>query len=486
VRPEANTLFEISWEVCNKTTNLYELLKSKSIILQKNYENYYFVGPYIKENQDFTKENTPKNFREIFLKLEQEGINCHYGKWNINGEPSVILVESNSWPEAPSKLIEEFQRRNKKTVAHFHNKSPKETKYPSLITIYNNQKITGNENQVITTTSETHKKRISQGTYKVLIPGINNNLFPKDESLIEYHKNNSRKLKEFIIFYFFPFYRFNLEETITTFINLENSQEIIIKALKLLENKLQNEKSNKTLIAILYNPEENYGTKENIATNKTKYKKITKLIDNMSQEIIEEITKSVIEEKTHLLPQKILQEINRLKEEIRSEGIPPISAQRLREENNNKIIKLLEEYKLNNSKDSKVKVILFSNKLNSADGIINLNEEEVISGCELGIFLSEDFNALKCSALGTPCLTSEENSLGDFLISSKQGKKGVYALKNSQDMSSTITKIIYNFTLLNKKAMNLERIESKKISKQVDWENIIHHYIDAHNKALKK
>ena len=131
-------------------------------------------------------------------------------------------------------------------------------------------------------------------------------------------------------------------------------------------------------------------------------------------------------------------------------------------------------------------MILFSNKLNSADGIINLNEEEVISGCELGIFLSEDFNALKCSALGTPCLTSEENSLGDFLISSKQGKKGVYALKNSQDMSSTITKIIYNFTLLNKKAMNLERIESKKISKQVDWENIIHHYIDAHNKALKK
>jgi len=28
--------------------------------------------------------------------------------------------------------------------------------------------------------------------------------------------------------------------------------------------------------------------------------------------------------------------------------------------------------------------------------------------------------------------------------------------------------------------------KSKKISKQVDWENIIHHYIDAHNKALKK
>jgi len=36
---------------------------------------------------------------EIFLRLESQGIRCHFGRWLIEGEPQVILIDfSNLWP----------------------------------------------------------------------------------------------------------------------------------------------------------------------------------------------------------------------------------------------------------------------------------------------------------------------------------------------------------------------------------------------------
>lgn len=88
-------LFEISWEVCNKVGGIYTVVKSKAeTISRKLKENYMLIGPYFPENKhnNFNEEVPPLKLKNVFSKLKEQGILCHYGTWAIEGNPKVILI----------------------------------------------------------------------------------------------------------------------------------------------------------------------------------------------------------------------------------------------------------------------------------------------------------------------------------------------------------------------------------------------------------
>lgn len=155
-KPNADILFESSWEVCNKVGGIYTVVKSKAAIINDYYKEYYMVGPYFENNARIEAEQVvpPDYLKEVFSELENEGIKCFYGKWRCKGEPSVILIDFYSlkhkvaelrkwlWEEykieshaahwdfdepmlysyAVGRLIELFaaKKSNKKIVGHFH------------------------------------------------------------------------------------------------------------------------------------------------------------------------------------------------------------------------------------------------------------------------------------------------------------------------------------------------------------------------------
>lgn len=93
--PEASTVFETSWEVCNKVGGIYSVLSSKSSYMQDTYEEYYAIGPYQEdEAQDhFDETQPPSKYEGIVETLADEGITLHFGTWRVNNEPNCILVE---------------------------------------------------------------------------------------------------------------------------------------------------------------------------------------------------------------------------------------------------------------------------------------------------------------------------------------------------------------------------------------------------------
>ncbi|HZX44820.1 MAG TPA: glycosyltransferase [Candidatus Nanoarchaeia archaeon] len=155
IKPEAELLFEASWEVCNKIGGIYTVVKSKAALTKKHYKNYFLVGPYFEKNLvEFEQKEAPEYLSKSFSALEKEGIICKFGAWNIRGEPDMILVDSSRvvskkneiktalwndykidslysqwefeepivWSYAVARLIEEVSSRlkGKKIVAHFH------------------------------------------------------------------------------------------------------------------------------------------------------------------------------------------------------------------------------------------------------------------------------------------------------------------------------------------------------------------------------
>ncbi|MEG2171743.1 MAG: alpha-glucan family phosphorylase [Desulfovibrionaceae bacterium] len=87
------TLFEVSWEVCNKVGGIYSVVSSKALQAVDEFgEDFFLLGPDLKNNAGFeeTEEHCWDSIRQI---LANKDLKCRLGRWDIPGRPKVILVD---------------------------------------------------------------------------------------------------------------------------------------------------------------------------------------------------------------------------------------------------------------------------------------------------------------------------------------------------------------------------------------------------------
>ncbi|VVB50843.1 Glycogen synthase [uncultured archaeon] len=94
---DADAVFEVSYEVCNKVGGIYAVLTSKAAHMVSTYgDKYYAVGFYDPHNAklEFDEQDTPPEFKEAFYQLKEKGVVCRFGRWTIKSRPQVILVDA--------------------------------------------------------------------------------------------------------------------------------------------------------------------------------------------------------------------------------------------------------------------------------------------------------------------------------------------------------------------------------------------------------
>lgn len=89
-------IFESSWEVCNKVGGIYTVLSTRAKTLQEMFKDrIFFIGPDIwsgKENPLFVEDK--KLLGDWHERaLSADGLSLKIGRWNIPGNPVVILVD---------------------------------------------------------------------------------------------------------------------------------------------------------------------------------------------------------------------------------------------------------------------------------------------------------------------------------------------------------------------------------------------------------
>jgi len=89
-------LFEVSWEVCNKLGGIHTVISTKALLLTSELnDNYICIGPDVwKEthgNPEFIEDKYL--YRSWRKQAQKEGLHFRIGRWNIPGEPIVILVD---------------------------------------------------------------------------------------------------------------------------------------------------------------------------------------------------------------------------------------------------------------------------------------------------------------------------------------------------------------------------------------------------------
>src|SRR5574344_1874783 len=87
-------IFESSWEVCNKVGGIYTVLSTRAETLQRLYPDaILFIGP------DLAGKTAQPDFKELpglltdwKTKAAEEGLPIRIGRWDVPGQPLVVLV----------------------------------------------------------------------------------------------------------------------------------------------------------------------------------------------------------------------------------------------------------------------------------------------------------------------------------------------------------------------------------------------------------
>ncbi|MEB2785269.1 glycogen/starch synthase [Algoriphagus persicinus] len=89
-------LFEVSWEVCNKVGGIHTVLSTKAALVERKFlEKYICIGPDVWKGSgthpEFVEDKTL--FKLWRQQMEQMGLKTKIGRWRINGNPIVVLVD---------------------------------------------------------------------------------------------------------------------------------------------------------------------------------------------------------------------------------------------------------------------------------------------------------------------------------------------------------------------------------------------------------
>ncbi|MCI1779123.1 MAG: alpha-glucan family phosphorylase, partial [Bacteroidales bacterium] len=89
-------LFEVSWEVCNKVGGIHTVIATKALNMNQDYgRTHILIGPDVwvnnETNPEFEEdENLYRNWKN---QTAGEGFRVRIGRWNVPGNPVVILVD---------------------------------------------------------------------------------------------------------------------------------------------------------------------------------------------------------------------------------------------------------------------------------------------------------------------------------------------------------------------------------------------------------
>ncbi len=337
----------------------------------------------------------------------------------------------------------------------------------------------------------------------ILPNGLNLDKFPTFDDASIKHKHFKARIKEFIMYYFFPYYTFDLSETLIYFLSgryefHDKGVDIFIKSLAKLNDRLKKEKSQKTVVAFFWIPAGIKAIKPELVENRAFYEDIRESIVDSSRDIIERLIYfAVIQKKINeadLLGTDLSLEIKRKVMRLSKKGTPSLSTHDLFNDDSDQILSMFRALGLNNAEEDRVKVIFYPIYLTGADRLIDLNYYEAMAGSHLGVFPSFyepwGYTPLEAAALGVASVTTDLAGFGKYITKVKKKNGGIFVIKRfgkgDDEVVDELADVLHLYSRMTKEERIRNKIEAKHLASHADWKNFIRYYLEAHKLAETK
>lgn len=339
----------------------------------------------------------------------------------------------------------------------------------------------------------------------LLFNGLDMSKFPTFEEASVKHKLFKNRIKEFLMYYFFPYYHFDIDKTLIFFLAgryefHDKGIDVFINALGKLNDKLKAEKCDKTIVVFFWVPGNVKSIRGELLESKQYFNDVQDSIGDIHEDIHSRLLHLLLGEKEitkqNLLGDEFLEELKPKLKRLSRKGSPPLTTHFLFDEDKDAILNKLRAVGLDNSADDVVKAIFYPIYLSGADGLLDTSYYESMQGSHLGVFPSYyepwGYTPLEAAALGVSSITTDLAGFGQYLCKEcNQGKyPGIFVLqrfkKSEAEIEDSLADMMYRFAHFTAKERTENKIIAQKLSMTADWKLFIENYVDAHNRAVDK
>jgi len=537
-KPDA--IFEVSWEVCNKVGGIHTVISTKAYNLINEYkDNLIMIGPDVwRDSEKHPEFIEDENLFNLWRnKATKEGLRVRVGRWNVQGNPVVILVDftnffdekdeifsklwesynldsiSGEWDYiepalfgySAGKVIESFSRYHfnikSNIIAQFH-----EGKIGAGI-LYLKEN-TPNIATVLTSHSTIVGQSLAENNYPLYNEMENYNADEIAQQLNVVSKHSLEKisasqadsvtavsnvtLKECNLFlkskmdkvtpngfddYFIPKGK--------EFVDKRNvAREKLLKVAEVVVGQSFNED------AFIVG---------NSGCYEFKNKGIDLFIDALSKinktgNVKKEVLAFILIPANHYKPkQEFIDKLNN--SDIEFEAFNHFLTHELHDEETDPIMNRIREVGLRNDSESKVNIIFVPSYLDGKDGIFNLSYFNLIIGLDLAVFPSyyEPWGntIMESLAFSVPAVTTNLTGYGQWLkLHEKNIKDGITIINradnNTDKVIDELADAIVRYTKKSEQEIDEARQNAFDLSLSTQWKNLISYYSEAYNIALKK
>jgi len=543
-----DSIFESSWEVCNKVGGIYTVLSTRAQTLQKVLQDkIVFIGP------DFWKEQESPYFREeasLFadwqLAAKEHGLKVRVGRWTVPGEPIAILVDFNSYFEqknqiygwlwenygvdslhaygdydeasmfsyAAALVVESFYKwrvdsgewTNKTKVIYHANEW-----MCGLGALYLNNKLP--QIGTIFTTHATSIGRSIAGNMKPLYDYLY--AYNGDQMAGELNMQSKHSIEKQTAHYVDCF-------TTVSDITAKECVELLDKPVDVvLPNGFDNSfvpssqmftrkrnAARKKMLGIANALlGENLGDDTLIVSTSGRYEFRNKGIDVFIEAMNRLLRDRNLKRKVVAFievpgwvgePRKDLQERLKSGKNYDTPLDVPQVTHWLHNMSHDNVLGMMKYYDMYNRKEDQVKVIFLPCYLDGNDGIVNLSYYDVVLGNDLCIYPSYyepwGYTPLEAIAFKVPCITTDLAGFGLWANSvfGKEGQleDGVKVIhrtdNNYSEVADIIKETVLDFSNMTKKQVETCRKNAEALSKKALWSEFIRYYYEAYDIALQK
>ena len=535
-------IFESSWEVCNKVGGIYTVLSTRAKTLQDMVKDkLVFIGPDLwmnRENALFIEDK--KLWPSWVKKATEEGLHIRVGRWNIPGQPCVILVdftpyysikndiyaaawnnyqvdslhaygdydEASMFSYAAGLVVESFYRQNltkkKNVVYQVHEWMTclgalyVQNRVPEIATIF--------------TTHATSIGRSIAGNHKPLYDYLwayNGCQMAQELNMESKHSVERQTAHNVDCFTTVSEVTANeckelLDKECDVVLMNGFEQDFVPKGAKFTASRKKARQQIFRIANALIGTEFTDDTLIVATSGRYEYKNkgIDVFLESMYRGLYEQNLKRPVLALVQVpgwmdAPRIDLQD--RLKHDVTYDTplIDPLFTHTLHYQENDNVLNFLHSHGIRNNKESQVKVIFVPCYLDGNDGIFNMPYYDLLIGNDLAVYPSYyepwGYTPLEAIAFNVPCITTSLSGFG-LWANKELGRRskiqdGVEVIVrndyNFSEVADNIVSTIVTYSAMDIKKQNTIRKKAGQLSEKALWKHFIKYYFEAYNIALR-
>ncbi|HEX8522600.1 MAG TPA: glycosyltransferase [Tepidisphaeraceae bacterium] len=365
---------------------------------------------------------------------------------------------------------------------------------------------------VFTTVSEVtafeSEKLLGRRPDVILPNGLNHRRFAALHEFQNLHRQYKERIHEFVMGHFFPSYSFDLDNTLYFFTSgryeyRNKGMDLFIEALHRLNERMKQMPAmlpKPTIVAFVITRAQTRNMNVDALRNQSMFNELRNTCLEIQQQMGRKLFLSAVTSRMPTYPELMPDDATvRLKRAIhawRSGRQPLVVTHDLVDDAGDPILKHVRARGMFNSADDSVKLVFHPDFMSATSPLINLDYEQFVRGCHMGIFPSYyepwGYTPMESIALGVPAVTTDLSGFGAYVQRQipEAAEQGVLVLNRRyagfDQAADQLTEYLFQFVRLNRRQRIELRNKTERLSEMFDWSVLVKHYHEAHNMAIER